>query len=109
MDKINFFENCKKKYNCKDKILFYTKQRQEKCFEEISRSIKRDFPSLKVFSKHYEVFTDIEDLPKFDLFEILVILPNDLVKSFYNLYKDLGLFLKNEEPINPLKEVQHLL
>ena len=105
MEKIEFFKGSKKKYNLKDKIVFYTKQRKVKDFDNLYGSIKKDFPSLKVFYKHYELFSTYEDLPHIDLFEVLVILPNNIVKEFYNSFKDLGYFLKNEELINPLKEI----
>lgn len=105
MKRLNFFEGCKKKYNCIDKVIFYTKTRREESLELLTNEISSYYPKLKIFTKHFEVTTDIEDLPHFDLFEILIILPNNIVKDFYSKFQSFGLFLKNEEPINPLEEI----
>lgn len=105
INSFNFFDGCKRKYNCIDKVIFYTKRRSTDSYNLLINEISTSFPKLKLFTKHYIVTTDIEDLPQFDLFEILIILPNNIVKDFYLKFQPSGLFLKNEEPINPLEEI----
>ena len=94
----------KRTYKTKDKVVFYSHTSKEETFNKLSKDINTLYPDLKVFTRHIEATTTIEDIPKIDIFELLVILPTKIIKDFYHSFQTSGLFLKNEEPINPLKE-----
>jgi len=92
-------------YNLIDKVVFYSKSYNQYTIEELTRDINSFFPNLKVFTRSIQIHSTFELLPQIDIFEVIIILNKRIIKDFYNKFQSIGVFLKNEVPINPLKEL----
>lgn len=88
-----------------DEVVFYSKSYKEPIHNNLKHNINLHFPDLKIYTRVINIFSSYDPLPQVDIYEALVILPKNLIKDFYNIFQSSGTFLKNEVPINPLKEI----
>lgn len=95
----------KETINLADKVVFYSKSYSKRDIDSIRAKVSSTYSQLKVYTRTIQIHSDSDIMPQLDIFEALIVIPDSITKKFYNDFHSLGVFLRNEELINPIKEI----